>query len=230
MATTPTTSQHATPFDEAYQGPDRPQATEEASIAVSTFDVAYSGTPPWDIGGPQPAFVSLAESGVITGRILDVGCGTGELALFLAQQGLTVLGLDASAAAIGRARAKATERRLQCEFVVGNALDLASLDHCFDTVIDSGLLHVLSDVDRPRLVAGVHAVLRPGGRYLMQCFSEHASVPGPRRLTQDDIRRMFAQGWRIESIVASHFEIKADPGGTWRSEDAAAWLARIQRI
>ncbi len=41
----------------------------------------YTTPPPWDIGRPQPAFVALAEAGAIRGRVLDVGCGTGELVL-----------------------------------------------------------------------------------------------------------------------------------------------------
>jgi hypothetical protein len=45
------------------------------------FDAAYRGTPPWEVGHPQPALVELAEAGAFTGRVLDVGCGTGEHAL-----------------------------------------------------------------------------------------------------------------------------------------------------
>jgi SAM-dependent methyltransferase len=45
------------------------------------FDAAYHGTPPWEIGRPQPALAELAEAGALRGRVLDVGCGTGEHAL-----------------------------------------------------------------------------------------------------------------------------------------------------
>src|ERR1039458_6117514 len=70
----------ATPAEEL-PGPMRPRRPED-------FDGFYAGTPPWDIGRPQPAFLSLAEAGAIRGRVLDVGCGTGEHALMAAGMGL----------------------------------------------------------------------------------------------------------------------------------------------
>jgi len=54
------------------------------------FDAAYRGTPPWDIGRPQKEFVELMRRGEITGSVLDIGCGTGEQALFFAQEGYDV--------------------------------------------------------------------------------------------------------------------------------------------
>src|ERR1039458_5240791 len=69
----------ATPAEEP-PGPMRPMRPEH-------FDASYAGTPPWDIGRPQPAFLALAEAGTIRGRVLDVGCGTGEHALMAASMG-----------------------------------------------------------------------------------------------------------------------------------------------
>jgi 2-polyprenyl-3-methyl-5-hydroxy-6-metoxy-1,4-benzoquinol methylase len=80
------------------------------------FDEAYSGTPPWDIGRPQGEFVRLAESGAIRGDVLDVGCGTGENALYLASLGHVVLGIDAAPHAIEKARKKSEERGIQVTF------------------------------------------------------------------------------------------------------------------
>ena len=68
------------------------------------FDALYAGTPPWDIGRPQPAFLALAEAGAIRGRVLDVGCGTGEHVLMAADLGLDATGLDAAPTAIDAAR------------------------------------------------------------------------------------------------------------------------------
>src|ERR1700730_10534881 len=172
------------PFNQDAPSNSRSEATAQKSISGSEFDEAYtSGRPPWDISQPQPAFVALAEAGRITGKVLDVGCGTGENALFLGQLGLDVLGLDLSSVAIAEARTKAQARRLLARFVVGSALDLLSLEETFDTVVDSGLLHILSDADQALLVARVHAVLRPGGDLHLLAFNEHATWPGPRRLT-----------------------------------------------
>ena len=56
------------------------------------FQQAYDGKAPWDIGKPQPVFVEAAER--ITGSVLDIGCGTGENALFFAQRGHQTTGID----------------------------------------------------------------------------------------------------------------------------------------
>src|SRR5215469_1062059 len=76
------------------------------------FNEMYAGTPPWDIGRPQPAFQVLADAGVLRGRVLDIGCGTGEHALMAAQSGLEAVGIDSSSAAIEIAKRKAQERGL----------------------------------------------------------------------------------------------------------------------
>jgi SAM-dependent methyltransferase len=60
------------------------------------FEAAYAGTPPWDIGRPQPGFIALAEAGVVAGRVMDVGCGTGEHTLMAAGMGLEAVGIDSA--------------------------------------------------------------------------------------------------------------------------------------
>jgi 2-polyprenyl-3-methyl-5-hydroxy-6-metoxy-1,4-benzoquinol methylase len=99
------------------RAPARPRIPLEA--------IHGDGLPPWDTGQPQPAIVQLAEAGLITGHVLDVGCGAGDNALFLADRGLDVTGLDSAPTAIAEARAKAGARGSSACFVLGDALELA---------------------------------------------------------------------------------------------------------
>ena len=190
------------------------------------FEAAYRGLPPpWDIGRPQPALLTLARAGALVGPVLDVGCGTGEHAIMAAELGLEATGIDASPTAIAIASRKAAERGLLVRFVVGDALDLGAVAQTFGSVIDSGLFHVFSDRERARFVAGLREVIAPGGRYVMLAFSDRQpGTTGPRRLTEAEIRAAFADGWHIESIEPARIDT------TMPERSIEAWLATITRI
>lgn len=179
-------------------------------MADPFFREAYRGAkPPWDIGRAQPAFVELANEGQIKGSVLDVGCGTGENALEMADRGHEVWGIDIVAIAIDQAKAKAKLRDLDAVFLVGDALELEHLNRTFDTVLDCGLFHSLSDPEREVYADQVGRVLEPGGRLLMLCLSdwEDASWGGPRRVSQAEIIDTFRQGWRVDDIREARFVV-----------------------
>jgi SAM-dependent methyltransferase len=189
------------------------------------FDAMYAGTPPWDIGRPQPAFARLAETGSITGSVLDVGCGTGEHALMAAKLGLEATGVDLSPTAIERAKRKTEARGLQATFLVHDALHLGALGRTFDTILDSGVFHVFDDHDRAAYVESLRAAIAPGGRYFMLCFSD--LVPGdfgPRRVRQDEIKAAFAAGWRVLSIEPATMDVLFSSAGI------SAWQAEIEPV
>lgn len=192
---------------------------------MADFNPAYLGVPPWDIGRPQREIVRLAESGQIRGHVLDVGCGTGENALYLAGLGHEVWGIDAAPLAIEKAQAKAKKREVAVTFKVFDALQLEHLGKIFDTVIDTGLFHTFADEERPLFEKGLARTLGRGGNYFLLCFSDREPGEwGPRRISQDEIRATFAKGWRVNSIQATRFEHNLDADG------ARAWLASITRL
>ncbi len=199
-------------------------------MTTASWDEAYTASTPatWDIGRPQPAFVRLADQGLLSGRVLDSGCGTGEHTLLAAARGADATGIDVSGRAIQRAKEKAAERGLAARFEVGDALRLADLDLTFDVIIDSGVFHVFDDQDRPRYVHSLASVLRPGGRCYLMCFSDRQpGTWGPRRVSQAELRAAFSRGWAVVSIEAAAFEINQQSIGV---PSVQAWLAVAERL
>lgn len=194
--------------------------------AGSGFDDAYLGVPPWDIGRPQRVVVELTGSGALDGEVIDLGCGTGENSLAIAEHGSRVLGIDASPRAVGKAINKARERGLvDAEFLVADVFSLEGLGRTFDTALDCGLFHVFDDHERPVYAASLAGVVRPGGTLHILCFSDREPPGwGPRRVSELEIRSSFTQGWRVRDVDASVFETNLEAGGV------EAWLATIDRV
>ncbi len=193
------------------------------------WDAAYEASvpAPWDIGRPQPAFVRLADRGLLRGQVLDSGCGTGEHTLLAAARGADAVGVDISPRAIEQARGKAADRGLAARFEVGDVLSLGRLGLTFDTVIDSGVFHVFDDADRARYVASLASALRSGGTCYLMCFSDRQpGTFGPRRVREDELRGAFRDGWSVTDVTADTFDL--NPG--FDAAAAQAWLATIRRL
>jgi cyclopropane fatty-acyl-phospholipid synthase-like methyltransferase len=193
---------------------------------MSFFNESYRGIPPWDIGRPQREFVNLSERGEVKGDIIDIGCGTGENAIFFASKGHRTLGVDAAPLAIEKAKAKARQRGSKAEFKVADALDLGSLKRQFDAATDCGLFHVFTDGERKDYRESLAAVLRPGGRYFMLVFSdkEPAEWGGPRRISKGEITDCFSEGWHVDFIRRAKFE------STFHGEGGEAWISGITKL
>lgn len=193
---------------------------------MNYFEATYRGTPPWDIGRPQPELIRLENLGEIKGPgVLDVGCGTGDNALFLAEHGYQITGIDTAPTAIAKATRKARKRNLKADFLVFDALELESLGRVFNTVVDSGLFHVLSNGERSRFLRGLAAVLAPGGVYHLLCFSRREKrLLGPRRLSPEEIRGCFSGPWEEKRLEEARFATNLRRGWSW------AWLASFARL
>lgn len=200
----------------------------DKGVPRKVFDDAYEGgaTPPWEIGRPQDDVVRLEGRGGFKGKILDVGCGTGENALFLASKGLEVMGIDRVPAAIEKARARAVERKLECTFEVADALELGKLKKTFDTVLDSGLFHVLSDEEREKYAKSLAKAVKNRGALHILCFSnDEPGTDGPRRVRERELIELFnMKGWLVEEVSEARFETTLHPDG------ARAWLATFTRM
>ncbi len=200
------------------------EPTSHERMSGVPWDASYtrSEPAPWDVGGPQPAVVRLAASG-LAGPVLDAGCGTGENTLHLAVMGLPVLGVDVAATAVSRARVKAQEAGLDAEFLVADALALAELGRTFATVVDCGLFHSFDADERRQYVAEVASVLRPGGELHVLCFRDGEPDSGPHPVSEGELREAF-DGWGSLALEPEVLRTRFhdDPG-------APAWHATVRR-
>jgi SAM-dependent methyltransferase len=136
------------------------------------WDLFYVGRAPWDMGGPRPELVRLVESGNLQpGRAIDLGCGTGDNVIYLAQQGFDVIGVEISPRAIGKARRRAQTAGASPTLLVGDVTNLMEADGPFDLVVDNGCLHSL--MGREARAAYMKTLLRltqPGSDYFLRVF------------------------------------------------------------
>lgn len=187
-------------------------------LGAKPYDWIYSRGAPWE-SGPRPALVELVESGRISpatlapGLAVDLGCGSGADSIFLAEQGFTVLGLDFSATAIGKARAAGAAAGLDRPPVFGelDLLDLATADLVgpFDLFFDGGTIDDFPTSVRPRVADAITAVSRPGSVLVMWCFfAEPRDLPwfslqGPSRwgappIAPGEESALFGEHWDID--------------------------------
>jgi SAM-dependent methyltransferase len=197
------------------------------------YDAVYreavgSGPPPWEIGGPQPALARVLDAGVRGPTVLDLGCGTGDLAIALARRGHEVTAVDISAVAIDRARAKAAGQGLTVHFEVGDATRLSLPTAPFGTVFDSGLLHNLhryADSGLDDYLVRLPGLAAPGAAVYVLAISA-AAGPG-WSLTEEALRACFPEpawtGTTIETagVVARELVLPGFLLHTFRAASAA---------
>lgn len=158
---------------------------------------------PWELNEPQPLVVEIAAS--FTGPVLDLGCWVGDNALYLASLGFPVTAVDVATSAISTARAKAAARGLSVNFLVGDATSLSDIGSGFATVLDSAMMHCLSDADRVSYLAAAHRVTAPGARLHIFCFPDFVAgaFPMPGHIDEASLRRDIGLLWSID-----HMEIR----------------------
>lgn len=191
------------------------------------FSLMYRrGFTPWDSGITPPELVA-AVTGVgalAPGRALDLGCGTGTNALYLARLGWDVVGVDFVAPAIARARAKAAAAGPlagSVRFVRGDVTALGAFDlgppGSFSLLFDLGCLHSLPPASRPRYASGIARLAAPGAAYLLYAFAPRLMNGRPIGMTADEVRTLFAP----------HFAVTRSVEGTDRGLPSAwYWLER----
>ncbi|MFF4102740.1 class I SAM-dependent methyltransferase [Streptomyces sp. NPDC001903] len=165
---------------------------------TDTFSSVYAQEPlaklSWFNASPGLELIKRVIDGTLKPgqRLVDLGSGPGVDAVFLSVQGLDVTGVDLSPDAVARARRWAELAGAPAEFIQGDVLDVPLPDHSADVVTDSFVFHNMRDDARERYADEVHRLLKPGGLFLLNSFSDHmVEGTGPRRITSEEILATF---------------------------------------
>jgi SAM-dependent methyltransferase len=158
------------------------------------------GFTPWD-GHPQAqrlTWLVESEGKLASGKALDIGCGTGDASIYLAQHGWEVTALDFLERPLGKARAKAQAASANIRFVHGDVTRLASygVGSGYALIVDNGCLHGLDDTARDAYVREINAVAGPGANYVVGAFLPGKRGPAPRGIDRAEIERRFS-GWEL---------------------------------
>ena len=177
-----------------------------------------SGQLPWDTGQPEPVLVEFVTSGRVSpGSSLEIGVGTGTNAIWMAEYGFEVLGVDVSPLAVERAKARMGGRHLRCRFAAWDFLAASPPDGPFQFVFDRGCFHVFDEPDeRQRFAAQVAAVLAPGGLWL----SLVGSTEGPPR----EIGPPRRSAREVTLAIEPALEIVELRSAEFREHGANAWF------
>lgn len=181
------------------------------------MDRIYRNTPlkeiPWNIKTPPDALVELVDSGKVKPcKTIDLGCGTGNYAIYLASVGFDVTGIDISSTAIKIAKENAKKKGVKCNFLVTDILgNLDEVKEKFDFAYDWELLHHIFPEQRKKYVENVCRILNPRGKYLSVCFSEKDSGfggSGKYRETRLGTILYFSSEDELRALFEPYFNIK----------------------
>ena len=216
--------------------------SSSSEVPQFDFDALYRGespakgvpampTPPWDTKAPKENVVAWQNAGLIHGDVLDIGCGLGDNAVYLAQQGHPVTGLDISPTALITAERRAKDAAVNVRFAVADATKLDGYSDAFDSVIDSGMYHCFDDDGKRAYAAALHRATRAGATLLLSCFSDAnaADTEWPRPMVAEDTLRdtLGGAGWDITSLEPTTVHRTDDTGS---DVEMAFWLVQAQRI
>lgn len=167
--------------------------------------------PPFLTDKPDENLAGHFEQGYLKpGRAIDLGCGTGRNAAYLAKMGYRVDAIDLSETAILKARSFARRSEVDVNFIVGSIFNLALPGGHYDLAYDAGLLHHLQPHQRPYFLEKVHAVLKPNGVFGMTCFDTSGGVHKEDWEIYEEGKMPPGIGYtedRLRDILQYHFEI-----------------------
>ncbi len=203
---------------------DRPDETRDWNERYQTGDA------PWDSGKPSAELIRLlGEWDIRPGRVLELGCGTGENAVYLARQGFEVTACDIVPLAIERAQAKARAAGVQVRLLTADVLALPDLGPPFPFVFDRGLYHVVRRSNLVGYLKTLEQVTAPGGWYLTLAGNANDPVTaehGPPRVKASELCAELEGLFGLVQLREFRFEGAPHDGTAFRP---LAWSALLRR-
>ncbi len=147
----------------------------------------------WDYSFASQELVAAAALQAFKpgGTALDIGCGAGREAIFLAKCGLQVIAVDISAKALEIARKRASDAGVNVDWREGSFLDLPVEDASVDFINDRGALHIVPEAERPQFAREIGRVLKPGGTVFIRGASTEAAEEAFTPITAESIDKHF---------------------------------------
>jgi SAM-dependent methyltransferase len=173
------------------------------------------GTPPWESGVPSGELVRVLDEGLLRpGRTLEIGCGTGADAVYLARRGFEVTAVETSPTALERARGRAQRAGALIQLVLGDVFDFARTSGPFDLVYDAGFYHFIRRVELGRFLDLLWRVTQPGSYYLTLAGNTGETAEGgPPQVSEEEIRGELCRLFRLVHLRPFRFESPAHPEG-----------------
>ncbi len=154
----------------------------------------FTGKTPWDTNVTPPELVELIEHKHLPpGRALDLGCGTGTNALYLAAHGFEVIGVDYVPRAIEVARRKAQQQNARVEFRTADVLNPGAFAAPFDLILDIGCFHSLAPQARAQYADNLRCWTRPGSRFMLYAFFPRQFFGRTLGVTRAELENLLAR-------------------------------------
>jgi methyl halide transferase len=184
-----------------------------------------AGTPPWDTGRANSELVAFVEDGRLKpGTVLELGCGTGANAVYLARRRFEITAVDGSPLALERARLRAEQSSALVRFVLADVFDFGRSAGRFDFVFDVGFYHFIRQTELSRFLDLLWWVTRPGSYYLTVAGSVGEQAEGgPPQVSEDEIRDELGRLFEICELRPSRLD---SPN---RAEGYQAWCCLMRR-
>lgn len=185
-----------------------------ADEAIAWNERYRSGETPWDTNAPSPELERVIRAdGIMPCRALEIGCGTGTNAVWLAQQAFDVTAMDLAPLAIEQARSRAAQAGVHVRFCAGDITRPPDLGAPFAFVFDRGCYHAVRRSNASGYLAGLQQVAAPGARVLILAGNaREPHDPGPPVVSEADIRAELGKIMTIERLREFRFAPKAGSG------------------